>query len=368
MMKKTISKTGKFRSGILRLSVSVGIILSIGLASVFAQKRPTMMQNRQMNIDTLMTRMTQRLNLSNDQQAKVKEIFTERIKQRNEALEQMGNLRKDTHNNILKILNKDQVAEFQKMKNRFWMNRRGNRHHMKFNRQYNRNNWGGSKGNAGTTKGKQFNADSWVYMAMARLTQRLDLSSDQQAKIKNVLTESAQKHQQMWQAMSKQRQDTQQKLQSILSKQQIAEWQKMKDQRMKRFSHRNKYDRRKNYDRRGRMSGQGMKPMGTRSGAAMNYMMQQMSQRLNLTAEQEQKVKDIFAEHFQERMKTMQEMRMNNNVDRTAIHNQMIKSRQELENKLQKILNKDQMEEFKKMHDEMWNRMQQQRPGMNRNR
>jgi len=39
-----------------------------------------------------------------------------------------------------------------------------------------------------------------------------------------------------------------------------------------------------------------------------------------------------------------------------------------LENKLQKVLNNDQMEEFKKMRDEMWNRMQQQRPGINRNR
>jgi hypothetical protein len=368
-MKKTISKTGKFRSGLLRLSVSVGIVLSIGLASVFAQKRPAMMQNRQMNIDTLMTRLTQRLNLSNDQQAKMKEIFTERTKQRKEAFEQMSNLRKDTHNNILKILNKDQVADFQKMQDRFWMNRRDRMHHMKFNRHYDRmGKWKGSKATMGTAKGKKFNADSWVYMAMARLTQRLNLSSDQQAKVKNVLTVSAQKHQQMWQAMTKQRQDTQQKLQSVLSKEQIAEWQKMRDQRMKRHFHRNKFDRRKNYDRRGRMPGQGMRPIGPRSGSSMNYMMQQISQRLNLTTEQEQKVKDIFAEHLQEQRKTMQEMRMNKNIDRAAIHNQMMKSRQELENKLQKVLNNDQMGEFKKMRDEMWNRMQQQRPGINRNR
>jgi len=365
-MKKTISKTGTFRSGLLRLSVSVGIVLSIGLASVFAQKRPAMMQNRQMNIDTMMTRLTQRLNLSNDQQAKVKEIFTGRMQQRKQAFEQMSNLRKDTHNNILKILNKDQVADFQKMQDRFWMNRRDRMHHRKFNRYYDHmGQWKGSKANMGTARGKKFNADSWVYMAMARLTQRLNLSSDQQTKVKNILTESVQKRQQMWQTMSKQRQDTQQKLQSTLSKEQIAEWQKMRDQRMKRHFHRNKFDRRKNYDRRGRMQGQ---VMGPRSGAGMNYMMQQMSQRLDLTAEQEQKVKDIFAEHLQEQMKTMQEMRKNNNVDRTAIHNQMMKSRQELENKLQKVLNNDQMEEFKKMRDEMWNRMQQQRPGINRNR
>lgn len=99
---------------------------------------------------------------------------------------------------------------------------------------------------------------------------------------------------------------------------------------------------------------------GRRPGGARGNQLEEMKKRLNLTADQEEKIKGIY----EGQMKQMQELRENADPnDRKAMREKMMKLRQDTNAKVLDVLNDEQKEEFKKMQEEMMQNMRNRRGG-----
>jgi K+/H+ antiporter YhaU regulatory subunit KhtT len=67
------------------------------------------------DIDKKMSKLTKKLDLNADQQAKVRSILQEKQKKLDEMCKQMMTLKDDTHQKMEAVLNADQKAKFEKM-------------------------------------------------------------------------------------------------------------------------------------------------------------------------------------------------------------------------------------------------------------
>lgn len=94
-----------------------------------------------------------------------------------------------------------------------------------------------------------------------------------------------------------------------------------------------------------------------RGGGPMNgeRQVEMMKERLNLSAEQEEKIKAIF----EERGEKMAKARDESGDDRSAMRETMGKIFRETDEKVIAVLNDEQKEEYKKMQEEMRERMRQ---------
>lgn len=348
----------KLFSVILRTSIIVGLIMGLEIVAVQAQNRPMMTQNPTTGIDTILSRLTKQLNLSKDQQSKIKTILNDRVDSWKKMRNETKKLRQNMQDQLDKVLNKDQIAELQKMRDQRhsafhkWMKSpdRHTRHHQgmwKHHEHFTHHFM--SHHEMGNMNNKS-NIDAWVYMALAHMTQRLDLSSKQQNQVKGILTESIQQHQKLWQQMADQRKKTRQQMMDVLNKDQVAKYQKMKDW-MKSRKNRS-WSKKQNWSR---MWGNNGRQWNHQSAIA--FMMNRLKKRLNLTQSQEEKVRKIIVQHMQEQKKTWKNGQMGTNNWRS----QWEKSQQELANKLEGVLNSEQLKEFKKMQEEWHSRMMNMR-------
>lgn len=346
---------------LLRLSVVLSLVLSLGISNLQAQNQSWAPKNQQAWNDTLLSRMTRELKLTQDQQNKVKTVLNNRSEQWQKMRQNMMDLRQETKKKLENVLSKDQIAGLQKMIDQrkmffhYWMMDRD--HHWGMRSEHRKVNHHRSRENGMMhNKNTRMNSDAWVYMALARMTQRLNLNSKQQDQVKNILQDAVKQFQKNWEDMKKQRQSNQQQMLDILNKDQIGAFQKMKDRmmynRMKRFH---------NYRQEHRHSGmKGYKSKTWRSQHGAGTMMDQWAQRLNLTPQQKEKVQNIFAQHLK-KMRTLIQQRRNGAVN--DLRAQISKARQELNDQLKSVLSKDQMEQYNKMQEEWHNRMMNFRQG-----
>ena len=88
-----------------------------------------------------------------------------------------------------------------------------------------------------------------------------------------------------------------------------------------------------------------------RPGGTGGNQLEEMKKRLNLTADQEEKIKAIY----DDQMKQMQEMRENADPDsdRSAMRDKMMKIREETNTKIMDVLDDDQKKEYEKMQEKM---------------
>jgi len=93
----------------------------------------------------------------------------------------------------------------------------------------------------------------------------------------------------------------------------------------------------------------------------MKRRLEMMKERLKLNSEQEEKIRAIYKEQFA-KMRELREKMMEGG-DRSAMRAEMRKLREETDTKILKLLDETQQAEYKKMQEEMREKMRQRRGG-----
>jgi protein CpxP len=103
--------------------------------------------------------------------------------------------------------------------------------------------------------------------------------------------------------------------------------------------------------------GQGMGMRGRRGPMSVDDRMKQMTKQLDLSADQQAKIKPIL----EDQQKQMMDMRNSSTGDRQAMREKMVQMRQNTRNQIRALLNDKQKETYDKLEQQRQQRMQEMR-------
>ena len=188
---------------------------------------------------------------------------------------------------------------------------------------------------------------------VSQLSERLDLTDEQQKLLAPIIEEGFNRHRktrekygkqerELRRAERKERRDVEngvaEQLASILTAGQMEEYQKLKDDRR---SH-----RREGARRHGR--GEGRRGSGMSPDRALMHL----SEKLDLTAEQEDRLLPIIEESFEQRREFFESLGSQEVIERSAVRRQMEDFAAGLEEQAAAVLTAEQMEDFRKVQEE----------------
>jgi len=188
---------------------------------------------------------------------------------------------------------------------------------------------------------------------VSHLSERLDLTAEQKELLAPILEESFDRHREIEKKYGKQEREFRRaareerravesgvegQLASFLTAEQMEEYQKLQD------------DRRSNRREGGRRHGRGE---GMRGGSmSPDRALMHLSERLDLTAEQEDRLLPVFEDSFEQRRELFESLRSQEVIERSAVRRQMEDIAAGLEEKAAGVLTAEQMEEFRKIQEE----------------
>jgi hypothetical protein len=188
---------------------------------------------------------------------------------------------------------------------------------------------------------------------VAHLSERLDLTAEQQALLTPIFKESFDRHREIEKKYGKQERELRRaargerravesgiegQLASVLTAEQMEEYQKLQDDRR---SHRREGTRR--HERGKGMRGDRMSP---------DRMLMHLSERLDLSADQEDRFLPILEDTFDQRREISESMRGQEVIERSAVRRQMEDLAVGLEEHAATVLTAEQMEEFRQIQEE----------------
>lgn len=188
---------------------------------------------------------------------------------------------------------------------------------------------------------------------VSHLSERLDLTAEQRALLTPIIEESFDRHREIEKKYGKQERELRRaarkekhavesglegQLASVLTAEQIQEYQKLQDDRR---SHRREGTRR--HERGKGMRGDRMSP---------DRVLMQLSERLDLSAEQEDRFLPILEENFDQRRVLFESLRSQEVIERSAVRRQMEDLAAGLEEQAAAVLTAEQMEEFRQIQEE----------------
>lgn len=188
---------------------------------------------------------------------------------------------------------------------------------------------------------------------VSQLSERLDLTAEQQKLLSPIIEESFNRHREtrekygkqereLRRAERKERRDVESgvegQLASILTAEQMEEYQKLKDDRR---SHRREGARR--HERGKGMRGGSMSP---------DRALMHLSERLDLTAEQEDRLLPIIEDSLEQRSEFFESLEAQEVIERSAVRRQMEAFAAGLEEQAAAVLTAEQMEDFRQIQEE----------------
>jgi Skp family chaperone for outer membrane proteins len=188
---------------------------------------------------------------------------------------------------------------------------------------------------------------------VSHLSERLDLTAEQQALLTPILKESFNRHREIEKKYGKQERELRRaareerrtvesgfegQLVSVLTAEQMEEYQKLQDDRR---SHRREGARRPGRSKG--MRGDRMSP---------DRVLMHLSERLDLSAEQEDRFLPILEENFDQRREFFESLRSQEMIERSAVRRQMEDLAAGLEEQAAAVLTAEQMEEFRQIQEE----------------
>ena len=188
---------------------------------------------------------------------------------------------------------------------------------------------------------------------VSHLSERLDLTAEQKELLAPIIEESFDRHREIEKKYGKQERELRRasrkerravesgvegQLASFLTAEQMEEYQKLQDDR--------RSNRRDGKHRHGR--GEGMRGGGTSPDRALMHL----SERLDLTAEQEDRLLPVIEDSFEQRRELFESLRSQEVIERSVVRRQMEDLAAGLEEKAAGVLTAEQMEEFRQIQEE----------------
>jgi len=101
-------------------------------------------------------------------------------------------------------------------------------------------------------------------------------------------------------------------------------------------------------------------PAGFNPGAALETFITDCSRELNLTKDQETRMRSILEEQFKEQKAYREKMRTSGNKDYRAMQKEMDRIREKTDTQLKTVLNEEQMKKFKDLREKRREEMRQE--------